>query len=163
MNSIAVINKHRVHRRQPGDDGLDAGFAEAYVGKAVTTAELRGDRDGINDYCTAITIDPENALAYFNDACRITGSLVFGKKISRLPLAIISVFRTTCAFALRMRSLTSRMPWKARNRREIGVSKGILSVGFDRFISLAGDNDFASHCLRHQCIYSVFPTPSSGR
>ena len=31
----------------------------------MTAAELRGDRDGINDYCTAITIDPENALAYF--------------------------------------------------------------------------------------------------
>ena len=46
---------------------LNPGFTEAYVGKGVTTAELRGDSDGmaIDDYCTAITIDPENALAYF--------------------------------------------------------------------------------------------------
>ena len=46
---------------------FNPGFAEAVIGQGVATTELWGDCDStaIDDYCTAIRLDPDYSLGYF--------------------------------------------------------------------------------------------------
>ena len=50
---------------------VNAGFAEAFVDLGVARTKLLGDGAGLDDYCAAIRLDSDTALAYFKQCVSI--------------------------------------------------------------------------------------------